>query len=309
MPLSRRDRFKLRSQLSDVLGTEWSFDKTNLLLIEFGLPTMADDSWHGPSIVDVVAGISDADLIEMYALVMGVETDEVEGVIESTDESGSWKTGYARIFLSHSAAHKEFAGKVADELAVVGIHGFVAHDAMEYSKPWQMQIEKALRSMEAFVALVHPEFNSSTWCQEEVGWALGRRVPLFVVRLGVDPEGFIGRDQWPSCAGKGPGEVAKVISAWASTVPDLGATVVEGLFSALRGAGNYVDAGATAERLAALGSLSDEQFELLDEIWWSNDQLHGGVLPTRAMKPFYDAHGRPWPPPKPAPTSDDEEPF
>jgi hypothetical protein len=107
MPLARRDRFKLRSQLSDVLGTEWSFDKTNLLLIEFGLPTMADDSWHGPSIVDVMAGISDADLIEMYALVMGVETDEVEGAIESTDESGTWKTGYARIFPSHSAAHKD----------------------------------------------------------------------------------------------------------------------------------------------------------------------------------------------------------
>lgn len=183
MPLSRRDRFKLRSQLSDVLGTEWSFDKTNLLLIEFGLPTMADDSWHGPSIVDVVAGISDADLIEMYALVMGVETDEVEGVIESTDESGSWKTGYARIFLSHSAAHKEFAGKVADELAVVGIHGFVAHDAMEYSKPWQMQIEKALRSCEQSPDLAVGDQRKS----RSGGWPAGGGV-----RLAGAPFGGVG---------------------------------------------------------------------------------------------------------------------
>jgi len=48
---------------------------------------------------------------------------------------------------------------------------------MAYRKPWQAQIEHALRSMQAFVAIVHPEFNSSAWCNQEVGWALGRRVP------------------------------------------------------------------------------------------------------------------------------------
>lgn len=48
---------------------------------------------------------------------------------------------------------------------------------MQYTKPWQLQIEKALGTMQAFVALVHPEFNDSVWCQEEVGWALSRRGP------------------------------------------------------------------------------------------------------------------------------------
>lgn len=314
MALSHKDRFKLKSQLTDVLVSgEWTFDKTNLLFIEFGLDPMDGDS-HGPSLAEVVAGIADSELIEMYALVMGVESEEVEEVIEAAADPGNWKPGYARVFLSHSAAQKQFAGEVADELAVVGVHGFVAHDTMEYSKPWQVQIEQALRSMQAFVALVHPEFNDSAWCQEEVGWGLGRRVPHFAVRVGADPVGFLGRDQWPSCAGKSSKEVAKVISSWVSTVPELGATVVEGLLSALKSAGNYMDAGATAQRIAALGTLTDDQFSLLDEIWWSNDQLHGGVLPTRAMKPFYQANGRDWPPPRVHPDSVNgadygEEPF
>jgi hypothetical protein len=37
----------------------------------------------------------------------------------------------------------ELVGKVADELAIVGIHGFVAHNTMTYSRPWQAQIEQA----------------------------------------------------------------------------------------------------------------------------------------------------------------------
>lgn len=49
--------------------------------------------------------------------------------------------------------------------AVVGVHGLVAHDTMEIEKPWQSQIEIALRTAEAFVGLVHPAFNGSPWCQ------------------------------------------------------------------------------------------------------------------------------------------------
>lgn len=312
MSLSRKDRFKLKSQLLDAIAAdEWSLERLNLLLNEFGLESL-DGDWRGPSTADVIASISDADLVEMYALVLDVEVDEVEDVIESSDAS-NWKPGYVRVFLSHSAREKEFLSHVADELAVVGIHGFVAHDTLAYSKPWQAQIEQALRSMQAFVAFVHPEFNESAWCHHEVGWALGRRVPRYAVRLGADPAGFLASDQWPSCVGQTPKQVAERVSEWVASLPELGTTLLDGLLNALSAAGNYVDAGATAERIAALGSLSEENFRRLDNIWWGNDQLHGGVLPTRAMKPFYVSNGRTWPPPReqltPASAILDEEPF
>ena len=108
--------------------------------------------------------------------------------------------------------------------------------------------------------------------------------------------------------------MAELISSWVAHLSELGPALVDGLLQALEPAGNYVDAGATAKRIVALGRLTEEQFERLDRAWWGNDQLHGGLLPSRALRPFYLANGRTWPPPKEAETIGrlvevDDEPF
>jgi hypothetical protein len=297
MTLSRTERFKLKSGVLDAMDDDrtWNFQRRNLLLGEFGFPALEGYN-DAPGFEDVISAISDSDLIEMYALVTGVEVGDVQDTVNDI-EPGSWKSGYVRLFLSHSARHKQFAGAVADELAVVGIHAFVAHDSMEYSRPWQEQIEGALRSMNAFVALIHPEFLDSPWCQQEVGWALGSRVPRFFVRInGTDPTGFIGRDQWPSGSDASARGAADVISTWASSVPDMGDVMISGLFAALESANNYMDAGATARRIASLNALTESQWDRLAKIYWANDQVRGGSLPSRALQPFYEGHNRTWPP-------------
>jgi hypothetical protein len=68
-------------------------------------------------------------------------------------------------------------------------------------------------------------------------------------------------------------------------------------------AAGCIPAGATAERIADLDSLTEEQWTRLDEIYWKNDQLYAGVLPSRALKRMYQWHGREWPP-KPSPSED-----
>jgi hypothetical protein len=313
MALTHRDRFRIKSQLCDALdnGPEWTLTRRNLLFAEFSLPQQ-DGEWDGWSLADVLVEASDETLIELFGIVLGVDTNEVVNMVESAPTDSGWKSGYTRVFLSHSAQHKEFAGEVAHELAVRGIHAFVAHDAMEYSQPWQEQIEHALRTMEAFVALVHPEARESTWCNQEIGWALGRRIPRYVVRMGADPAGFVGREQWPSANTRTAKQVAQLVYCWVAGLLELGPSIVDGLFNALAAAGNYVDAGAASERVAALESLAPRDWERLHEVWWSNDQLYGGVLATRALRPFYEKNGQPWPPPKlalPAPAPAEEPPF
>lgn len=91
--------------------------------------------------------------------------------------------------------------------------------------------------------------------------------------------------------------MAEIITSGVSHLPELGPTVAEGLFAALQSAGNYIDAGAAAERIATLGFLSEEQFIRLDEIFWQNDQVNGGAPPPRALRPLYLQNGRVWPPP------------
>jgi hypothetical protein len=170
MPLSRSERFTLKSRIvseKNDPASLWDHQRINLLLSEFGLSTVV---FPGPSFEEIIANISDSDLVQMYSIVTGTALGEVEDSVQSA-ALGNWKPGHVRVFMSHASRHKEFLGKVADELAIFGIHGFVAHDTMKYSKPWQARIEQALRSMHAFVAIVHSEFNKSAWCHQETGWA------------------------------------------------------------------------------------------------------------------------------------------
>jgi hypothetical protein len=301
MALTRAERFRLKSAMLAETGREessWDLRQLNLLLGEFGLVTL-DGDWNGPSFEDVIAKLSDTDLVEMYSLVTGETAEQVQDAIEAADDGANWKAGYVRLFISHSAVHRDFVGKVSDELAVVGIDGFVAHNTMEKGKPWQTQIEHALRTMDAFVALVHPEVNDSAWCHQEIGWALGRRVPKYAIRMGANPAGFLGSDQWPSAMMSSHKDVAADIRNWLSMTLGLGDKIVNGLLRALEDANNYVDAGAASERLASLGDLTPENWERLKKVFWGNDQLYGGVLARRQLKPFYEGNGQEWPPEKP----------
>lgn len=299
MAFSRIERFALKRRIIEEIDNDgaWDLRRQNLLLSEFGLQVVTS-GWQGPNFEDVIAKITDHDLVEMCSAVTGVTQDKVVGSVKVTD-AGNWKPGYVRLFLSHSSEQEEFVGEVAEELAVVGIHGFVAHDSMQYSKPWQDQIEHALRSMEAFVAFVHPDFEESAWCNQEVGWAMGRAVPKYIIRMGSEPAGFVGRDQWPSGNSSSPRELASLICKWASSIQELGEAMANGLFASLEAANNYIDAGATASRIANLSGLTGEQWERLGRIYWSNDQLYYGALTAKALQPFYDLHEQEWPPKKP----------
>ncbi|WP_029151243.1 toll/interleukin-1 receptor domain-containing protein [Microbacterium indicum] len=291
----------MKRQMVDVLDEDrnWNFRRVNLLLIEYGCTPLGGYGNDDFAFEDSVKDVSDSDLIEMYSLVTGTEVDDVQSQIETVDSS-LWKPGYVRLFLSHSARHKKFIGQVADELAVSGIHAFVAHDTMEYELPWQEQIEEALRSMQAFVAVTHAEFLDSAWCHQEIGWALGRGVPKYVVRAPADPTGFIGRTQWPQAGDVDHRQVAQIILQWVSKIPEFSDQIVDGLLAALRSAGNYMDAGATAKRIATIETLTPKQWATLAEIYHENDQVGGAGLVGRALAPYYREHGQAWPPARPA---------
>jgi hypothetical protein len=100
-----------------------------------------------------------------------------------------------RLFITHLSGHKVFAAELQNHLHSYGISSFVAHNDIEPTKVWQNEIETALSTCEALVALLHPEFHKSNWTDQEIGYAMGRGVPVYSVRFGQDPYGFIGRFQ------------------------------------------------------------------------------------------------------------------
>ena len=100
-----------------------------------------------------------------------------------------------RLFVSHLAVHRAFAGELQEALLKYGISSFVAHNDIEPTSEWQTQIEMALTTCDALLALLHEGFHASNWTDQEIGFAMGRGVASFAVRLGQTPYGFIGRFQ------------------------------------------------------------------------------------------------------------------
>ena len=113
-----------------------------------------------------------------------------------------WGENTLRIFLSHTAEYKTIATEVKDHLKDYGITCFVAHEDIQPLQEWQSEIEVALFTMDALIALLTEGFRGSDWTDQEIGVAVGRQVPIFPIRLGEDPYGFIGKYQALQGAGK-----------------------------------------------------------------------------------------------------------
>ncbi len=102
-----------------------------------------------------------------------------------------------KLFISHRHEWRIQVGDLKDNLARNGLDAFVAHDDIHPNAKWQETIKEELRTCDALVAAMDAGFHSSQWCDQEVGWALGRDIPIIVLRLepGARNDGFLGELQ------------------------------------------------------------------------------------------------------------------
>lgn len=204
MALSPSERVSLIKVTAERLGHE-SWSLIDVTLNQFGIDT--PDQWSGSTdsyVLHQVKGVSDQTLVDL-AQHVGFKFDQPAppGVTPSF-----WRDDMLRLFITHLATHRAFAAEIQEELLRFGISSFVAHNDIEPSLEWQVQIETALATCDALVALLHDDFHASKWTDQEIGFAMGRGVPTFAVRLGETPYGFIGRFQAFNGNGKSAKEVA-----------------------------------------------------------------------------------------------------
>jgi len=105
------------------------------------------------------------------------------------------KNQILKLFISHQHLDKIFATQLKSLLAKYGIAAFVAHQDIEPTFEWQKEIKRALNTMDVFVALLSPNFRTSNWTDQEIGYAVARNVLMIHVRDGQDPYGFINETQ------------------------------------------------------------------------------------------------------------------
>ncbi len=178
-------------EIAQRLGNE-SWTLIDLTLKQFRLPvTNAYSGETGGYILEMIEQASDEALLEL-AQHLGFT---LESPVSSYIEPAFWRKGMFRLFISHLAIHKKWAGELQEALLEFGISAFVAHSDIEPTTEWQDQIETALLTCDALVALLHDKFHESKWTDQEIGFAMGRGVPVFSVHFGEAPYGFIGRFQ------------------------------------------------------------------------------------------------------------------
>ncbi len=142
----------------------------------------------------------------------GVQISYKRIISASTTDRIWGPEGYYRVFLTHKAEAKKETAILKTQLKVYGISAFVAHEDIEPTKEWQTEIENALHSMDALVALLTDNFHDSNWTDQEVGFAFGRNVPIVPIKMGKDPYGFMGKFQACSCTwDTAAKEIAKIL--------------------------------------------------------------------------------------------------
>ncbi len=208
MALTPSQRIALIKEISSRLSEEnWSF--IDLTLEEFGLPTQANWSGNFESyILAMLKGVGDVALVEL-AKHCGAS---FEGEIKPQGvDPPFWHKGMLRLFISHLAMHRVEAAQLQSALLRYGISCFVAHNDIEPTEEWLAQIETALSTCDALLAMLHPNFHASNWTDQEVGFAMGRGVPSLAIQYGQTPYGFIGRFQAFTGVNKKPEAMAQVL--------------------------------------------------------------------------------------------------
>lgn len=206
--LTASQRIKVLKEVSSRLSMEeWSL--IDITLSQFKLPTA--DTWDSANksgyILHMAKEASDETLVELGQHVGFL----VEEAPKSGIEPPFWRKRMYRLFISHLSMHRAIAAELQEELLKFGISSFVAHNDIEPTLEWQAQIETALSTADSLLALLHPNFHSSNWTDQEIGYAMGRGLPVFAVRYGQDPYGFIGRFQAFSGQGKPAKDLAREI--------------------------------------------------------------------------------------------------
>jgi len=169
------------------------------------------------------------------------------------------------VFISHLTAKKVVAKNIAHELALYGIKAFVAHEDIQPSKEWAVEIMRALQTCHAMIALLSPGFISSNWCDQEVGVALGRQVPIVPLKYESDPHGFLSAIQAIAVAGRNiPAVMPQIVRTFLSS-PTTEREMGDCIVSAVATAGTSEAVEKPLSMLPNVKSASASAALLLDE--------------------------------------------
>ncbi len=246
-PSSGDDKTKIQNMIREDLNKIHNIEYEFIEAVFLEMETQQDRDWRKESGMQISA----------------------KRIIPVSVQDRIWGTeGYYRVFLTHKSEVKKETALLKSQLKVYGISGFVAHEDIQPTKEWQTEIENALSSMDALVALMTEKFHDSEWTDQEIGFAFGRSVPIISIRLGKDPYGFIGKFQALPCAWDTAAlEIAKIL------IKQDG--MLNAYIKAVQDCGSFEDGNSISVLLSLIEKLSTKQISDLVAAYNSNGNVKG----------------------------------
>ena len=203
------ERLRLINEIAAKLQEEMKFNEINIYLPSFGINCKNNQSSNNSKRVyvqELLANENNETILNIAHDLELINKDKDKEILATF-----WEANYFKVFISHLAKYKKQATILQNVLKSYGISGFVAHVDIEPSKEWQNEIEISLHTMDAIVVILMEGFKESNWCDQEVGFAVGKDVLILPIKKDLDPYGFIAKYQAINGNNKTVGEVAKEI--------------------------------------------------------------------------------------------------
>lgn len=204
------------------------------------------------------------------------------------DTLSIWRPNQVRLFISHRDIHKTAAKSLANDLEEYGICSFVAHDTIEPMTTWQHEIIKGLQTMEIMLVYLTDDFHDSVWTNQEVGFALGRNIPVISLKLGMtDPRGFIGAKQALKCNSNNQSKVVTEIYNLIAMRLGNEDRLRKALISAFATSPDFNETKTRFDRLKnTVEKLDEDDITTLIKAFESNSQLYNSTYLTSRYNRF-----------------------
>lgn len=145
----------------------------------------------------------------------------------------------------------------------------------------------ALRTCDALLALLTPGFHESKWCDQEVGWVLGRDGPLVAsVDMGATPHGFIGRFQAIPRFGDDPEQIAEALYRALVDHPSTADAARTGLVEALENSSSFAVSKKVFRLLDPIPNFTESQLARIRAAYHDNPQVEGAYYVRSRISDF-----------------------
>jgi hypothetical protein len=181
------------------------------------------------------------------------------------------------LFASHLNKQRSLVSEIGDKLQLLGVRLFVAHESIKPTTDFQIEIQQNLASVHGAIFFLNDGFGSSAWCDQEVGWILGRGVPYYSLKFGSKaPHGFVARNQALTVGEKTSQErIINELVSWIANSDALRPRFIDSLIVALSQSNLFSATDTLWKHLRGYSGLSPAQIDFLLEATMQNNQIHG----------------------------------